>query len=246
MNCNKSFFGLFLALLVVLPGCMKVPTYRKQSLGLIRENYESQNIHNDIIVHAKHLTYEELYSLFGVRAKRLARSVEVVYVSICNVSSHNYIFSVACNTFTPLPYADVVKLMKTSTVGRCATGIVGGAGISAAANGLFVTGVMAILQPPSAIWIPYALVFGIPIAFVIGALPFCGKSVKSAIMNRRIKKDLREKLLPDNLVINSGDQCEGLIFVKASDYTPKFNVTMHEKGNTKNSVTFDVDLRKVE
>jgi hypothetical protein len=73
-----------------------------------------------------------------------------------------------------------------------------------------------------------------------------GTGIKSAVINRRITKDLKTKTLHDTVVIKSGGHYEGIIFVKATDYKPQFNITMHEKNNAKNSVIFDVDVRKNE
>jgi hypothetical protein len=70
--------------------------------------------------------------------------------------------------------------------------------------------------------------------------------IKSLVMIVRVKKDIKEKTLHEQITINSGDHYEGLIFVKSADYTPQFSVTMHEKGNTKKTVAFDVDLRHQE
>ncbi|HLJ31013.1 MAG TPA: hypothetical protein VKU36_01120 [Candidatus Babeliales bacterium] len=239
MKTNKSFFGLFLAALTLLPGCMHVPTYKSKPLKSMETDFTYHQAEQNVIVQAKKLTAEEIQYIFGARADHLIDSVQVISLSVHNLSNSCYHLFVQ-NDYVALSVREVARLMKTSSVARMASGIVSGATVSVTANFLFVTGTMLILQPPSAIWIPYALIFGLPIATVIGALPFFGKSIKSMIMNHRLKKDLREKIVKDKIMINSGEHYKGLIFVKSSDYKPIFTVTMQEKNN--NNIVFVVNL----
>ena len=129
---------------------------------------------------------------------------------------------------------EVKRLIKTSSAGRWA--IVEGIYVLANSPVLLCS---YFLYTPS---IPYALIFGLPIAVNIIASLFIGKTIKSAIMNRRISKDLKEKIFRNNMIIKSGDKYEGLIFVKSSDYTPQFSATVREKDNRKNKIVFDVDV----
>ena len=243
---NKSFLGLFLVTLLLLPGCMRVPIYRKQSLQPMRKDYECHNMHNDVVVHAKYLTSEELQSLFGARAEKLEQSVDVVYVSLYNGTDQDYFVSLDNNNFAALSYQQVAKLIKTSSVGRLAFGVVNGVGTSVLSANVLLSAVMLIGARgiPVGLIGAYGLFFALPIAATLGALPFFGKCIKSAVMNGRIKRDLKEKILPTTMTINSGDYRDGLMFVKALDYTPQFTVVMHEEGNAKNTVMFDVDLQQ--
>ena len=81
---------------------------------------------------------------------------------------------------------------------------------------------------------------GLTVVGLIGLV----QGIKSIVMNTRVRRDIEEKVLPKKELINSGQYCEGLIFVKASDYKPEFNVIMFEKNNWINKLTFDVDLRE--
>jgi hypothetical protein len=78
------------------------------------------------------------------------------------------------------------------------------------------------------------------------ALTFFGTSIKSIVMNSRITKDLAEKTLHKSVIINSGEQYEGLVFIKSPNYTPQFAVTMYEKNDVNNTITFGVNLRQNE
>src|SRR5258708_37613205 len=128
--------------------------------------------------------------------------------------------------------------MKASCVSRLTGGVVGGVfsypfGVAA----MFAMGDLGISS------FLCAAAFLTPSIVCAGmALAFFGTSIKSIVMNSRIKKDLAEKVLHEKVIINSGEQYEGLIFVKSSDYTPQFAVTLHEQDNMKNSIVFDVDL----
>lgn len=49
-------------------------------------------------------------------------------------------------------------------------------------------------------------------------------------------------MIPKEVIIKSGDHYEGLVFVKSSDYTSQFSVTMHELHDNKNKIVFNVHL----
>jgi len=241
MKLNGKSVGLLLAGLVLLPGCMRVPSYKPKSLQSIG-GFTYRSIEKGVVLQAKCLTEEEIYSLFDDRAKELTESVEIIHCSIHNLSKQDYIFSPKNKNFAPLSINEVTRLIKTSSVGRIATGIVGGMGISLSANVLFLGGVCLLVGPMGCVIVPGQLIFGLPIAFTIASLPFFGKAGKSIVMNHRIKKDLKEKMFHKKVVIKSGDTREGLIFVKKSYYQPDFAMTLLEKNNQNNKLIFDIDL----
>jgi hypothetical protein len=243
MNYNKSFFGLFLAALVLLPGCMHVPTYKRRSLQSVSSHSVHRDTENNVIVQAKLLSQEDKTVLFGDRGASLNNNdIQVIHLSVDNESDAKYMLSPADIDFSVMSCRDVKKLMKTSS----ADAIVG-VGISAGAIGasVWTVGMIGKTAASASAIIPVIFWSAVGVYCVgIGmGLVFIGKSIKSIIMNTLISKDLKEKMLHKKVTINPGDYYEGLIFVKSADYTPQFSVTMHEKGNTKNTVTFDVDLR---
>ncbi len=243
---HKKNIGFLLAGLLVLPGCLNVPTYKSKSLRVLHNNFSYRQMTNNVVLQAGRLTTYDIEYLFGTRAEQLLCSTEIIHCSIHNLSKHDYVFSTHDQNFSSLSAEQTARLIKTSSTCRIATGIFGGIGISAATNGTIIGGAIACMAlglVPSFLGLaaPYAIVFGLPLVAIVGALPFFGKAAKSMIMNRRIKKDLRSKILTDT-IIKSGDTYEGLIFVKSSDYSPQFDLTVHEKGNVQNSITFDVDL----
>src|SRR5579863_6851716 len=241
MNCNKSFFGLFLAALIILPGCMRVPTYQCKPLKLANNHCVYRDTEKNVIVQTKLLSKEDKSALFGDRSASIHNNdIQVIHLSINNLSNVKYLLSPADIDLPIMSCRDVEKLMKTSSVGRFTRGIGFGA-VGAGAIGWGVTGPMLC----DSIAIAYVC---LPLGVVAAtaALTFFGKSIKSMIMNRRISKDLKEKMLHDKANINSGDHYEGLIFVKSLDYTPQFSVQLREKNNRTHSITFDVDLRQNE
>ncbi len=239
---NKKSIGFLLAGLLLLPGCLNVPRYKSQSLQTLPNNFTYWGMEDNVVLQSKRLTVEEIEHLFGVRAEHLLPSVEIIHCSIHNLSRKNYIFSAQNQDFTSLSVHQVTRLIKTSSTGRIATGIFGGIGISAVSNGA-VIGAAAVLIPALSVAVPYAVIFGLPLMAIVGGLPFYGKAIKSMVMNHRINKDLQNKMITTDVIIKSGDKYEGLIFVKTADYSPQFNLTMHEKWNVQNSITFEVDLR---
>jgi hypothetical protein len=95
---------------------------------------------------------------------------------------------------------------------------------------------------------PLLFTVGASLAAGFGILTLIGgiQTIKSFVINGRISKDIKVKTLHEKVIIKSGKQYDGLIFVKLSDYSPQFAVTMYEKDNAKKSVTFDVDLEQHE
>src|SRR5690606_10355437 len=112
----------------------RVPTYKSKSLSILQNNFTYREIKNNIVVQSKRLTEEEVCYLFDVRAQELLKSVEIIHCSIHNLSSQDYVFSPHNEGFSPLSVNEVMRLIKTSSIGRMATGIVGGTGISLSAN----------------------------------------------------------------------------------------------------------------
>jgi hypothetical protein len=243
MKNNKSFFGLFVAALVLLPGCMRVPTYKSRPLQSVSNHCVHRDTEKNVIVQAKLLSREDKKTLFGDRSRLIRdNDIQVIHLSINNLSNVKYLFSPVDIDLSVMSCRDVEKLMKTSSVSKLAGSTVSGvfswsSGVTAA----FVIGDMSIAS------IPVLVVFLAPSVICAGiASVLFGKSIKSMVMNRRISKDLREKTLHKKVIINSGGRYEGLIFVRSIDYKPQFNVAMHEKGNSKNILTFDVDLNQNE
>jgi hypothetical protein len=243
MNCNKSFFGLFLVALILLPGCMRVPTYQCKPLKLASDHCVYHGTANNVIVQTKLLSREDKNALFGDRSASIHNNdIQVIHLSINNLSNVKYLLSPADIDLSIMSCRDVEKLMKTNSVGKLAGSTVSGAfSWSFGATAVFAIGDLGVSSVPVA-----AAILAPSVVCASIALILFGKSIKSMVMNRRISKDLKEKMLHKKVTINSGDHYEGLIFVRSADYKPEFSVTMHEKGSTKNTVTFDVDLRQNE
>jgi hypothetical protein len=237
MNCNKSFFGLFLALLVVLPGCIRVPNYTRRSFVLVGDDCPYKAMQENINIEIKKFSNSDIHYLFDERSDLLSyKKINVVYIAICNLSKNSYIITPDSIGLEQVPYLKIDKSMKkTNSAARLlggAAGITAGALSEKAINSGACKDVGGFLVLGSFSGI--SSVFG-----YIGI----GTGIKSAVMNRRISKDIKEKTLHDKVIIKSGGHYEGIIFVKSADYKPQFTVTLHEKNNAKNGVIFDVDLR---
>jgi hypothetical protein len=239
MNCNKSFFGLFLALLVVLPGCiLHVPSYRRQPLSMVGDQCKYNETQEDVTVHVKQINAVDTYYLFDDYNKAFLRrhGIAILYVSVHNLSNHDYMLSPCDINLNQVPYQHIAKLMKkTSSGGRFV--VVGLSGVAFGAT-------CAVASLPNVL----TVVFGTAGAVTTGLifLPALVQGIKSVVMNRRINKDLKEKTLHEKVIIKAGDHYEGLIFVTLRDYKPQFNVTLHEKDILEKTITFDVDVRKNE
>lgn len=244
MKSKRSVWGLFLAVLVLLPGCLHVPTYQCKPLKNVSAAFTCRGVKNNVIVQAKRLNKEEIYSLFDTRNHELDKALEVIYLSVDNFSNVRYALSPKNIDLSMLSRQKIVHLMKTNS----ATGVVGGVGGVIVVGGTFL-GIFWAALCGVGLTSEGSILAVLGSCVVLAAASLAAgvtHSIKSMIMNKRIKKDLKAKTLHDKVIINSGDQYEGLIFVKSSDYNPQFTVTMHEKDNAKNSITFDVDLQQNE
>jgi hypothetical protein len=242
---NKKSIGLFLAGLVILPGCISVPSYKQRTLHVFNDSSLSKQTEKGVSLHAKRLNSSEKEYLFNGRAATPLNDIEILYIAIYNLSCNDYILSPSGIELPQISYQDVLQEMKTSTVARL-TG--------AAAAGAAPLGTLAILNTPEIPFLLFPMIIlcnSMAIVPLLGAtlaassIPFLAllaTSIKSVVMNTRIRNDLHEKTLHQQVFIKSGNKYEGLIFVTSSDYLPNFNVTLHQKDNAENSVTFDVDL----
>ena len=234
MKNNRSFFGIFLAGLVLLPGCiLRVPSYRRQPLAIVGDNFLYNETQANLNIRAKELNLSEKYYLFDNRSDLSRRNrVRIVYISVNNLTNVDYVLSPNNISVKQVSSADINTMMKkTSSSGRFVVAGVGG--LSSAGAG----GIVAISSV-------FAIAGGTAMAIVSAPLLLCGlaQGIKSVVMNARIEKDIKEKTLHKKVIVYSGEQYEGLLFVKSSDYIPQFAITMYENNHVDNSVTFDVNL----
>lgn len=238
MKNSMRLLGTFFAGLVLLPGCMRVPLYKRKPLRCISNNCSYRTVEKNVIVRAKKLSKAEKYYLFNAYISD--NDLQVIYFSIHNLSDVSYILFQDGIDLELVSYKNVMKsLKKTNTVSRFV-----GAGVGAA----------VVMSPDIIMSCLAGKIFSgiivVPVVFTaaIIAMPlsiaFLVQGIKSVVMNARIKKDLKEKIMDESIIIPSGGQYEGLIFVKSLDYTPEFTLTLHEKNIIKNSITFDVDVRQ--
>lgn len=236
MKSNKSFLGLFLAVLVLLPGCMHVPHYTRQPLMMDGDSGMYRATQEHINVEIKKCSNSDIFYLFDNRSDMLKyRRINVVYIAISNLSNNDYIITPYDISLAQVSYKDIDKSMKKT---NSATRLIGGAASLTYAS---LAG-RALVDP--CIGAAGYVIF--PLSLLMTVIGYIGiaKGIKSVVMNRRITKDLIEKTLHNRVLIKSGDHYEGLVFIKAADYNPEFTVTLRQKDAYKQSVTFDVDLEK--
>ncbi len=231
----------------MLPGCLHVPEYNRRSMRFIDESCSYHEVKNGVAIRAKCLTENNKKEIFGESSKQLSKakngSIEVIYLSLHNLTRNTYLVSSAGVGMPIMPYSDIVQLMKTSTVGRLAGSVALFYGASITTPALLGAGILAAA---------HGIFLGIPVmitGFVIGMTALVKlfkhqSSVKDSMkMNKRIASDLAEKTMFEGVIIEPGDKYEGLIFVKSSEYNSRFSVVIHEKNNKYNKIIFDIDLQ---
>jgi len=258
MKLNTKIIGFVLAGLVLLPGCVRVPNYKPKSLDSIK-SFNNILIHREtksnVTVGISVLNNDAKLYLFNDRDLLFDNEkVEVIHISVHNLSTDQYIISPAEISIPQIPYSDVLQSVQTSSryhlknagrVGGSVYGVLSGLTFSVfylptllgSTVDKFGIGLVLTLAGAGFVW---------PIVATIIASPFLGKAIKSAIMNGRINKDLKEKMLREKVIIESGSKYEGLIFVKKSDYKPQFSVTLQEQTNKDKTLIFDVDLSSID
>lgn len=242
---NKKI-SLLLAGLVLLPGCIHVPEYNRRSMRFIDESCNYHEVKNSVAIRAKRLTENNKKEIFGESSKQLSKakngSIEVVYLSLHNLTKNTYGMSYAGIGMPIMPYSDIVPLMKTSTAGRAA-GMFGlFYGSSIATPALLGVGILAAA---------HGVILGIPMVIAGGVLGvttlvtlFKNQSSvrRSMKMNNRIATDLAEKTMFEGVILEPGDKYEGLVFVRSCDYTSRFSVLLTQQYHPDSKLIFDVDL----
>lgn len=241
MKNNKSFFGLICAILLLLPGCMHVPTYRSESLNNVDNTFTHKYIEKNVTFQAKLVTTPEVHYLFGPQNKNLVKNTKIIYLSINNLSETDYILAPENISIASLTCKDVTKLIKTTNTGaRFAGAAISGVVASPVPFNIWLHCIGPVVGLPSVVMLPFIIASAI--AIPLGVV-FLAKGIKSAVMNRRIKKDLKEKMIHKKITIKSGQHYEGLIFVKTANYKPDFTVTLRTKKNI-NNVEYNINLNQ--
>src|SRR5437016_5236861 len=128
MNSKGKIVSIALTGLVLLPGCIRVPSYKPKSLQSISGDFMYRGVEKGVVLQAKRLTKDEVYFLFGDRAKALLESVEVMHISVHNLSTEHYIISPGAMNIIQIPYSDTLRSIQTrSTDHLKKAGKVGGA-----------------------------------------------------------------------------------------------------------------------
>jgi hypothetical protein len=202
---------------------------------MVGEEFTYRGTEKNVIMRAKELSWRDKYYLFGDHSDLIEDDkFQVIYISINNLSNTHYVLSPGLVGLKQVPCRAVAKAMKkTSSIGRLAVYYLFG-GVPIPLYVVAANGGSVLLATAS------TLSFGLGVIGLIGL----AQGIKSIVMNTRVRKDIEEKILDKKRIIHSGQQYDGLIFVKASDYHPTFAVTMHEKNNADKTITFDVDLRQ--
>ena len=248
MKLDTKIIGLALGTLVLLPSCYHVPFYKKKGLRFIDTNCNYYMTTENIIVQSKRLDEYDKQELFGEYSQRLIdkktkQAMDVIYLSINNFSTCNYLLTPSSIDLETIPYAKVISLMKTSPFARTI-------GAGASYGGIYASGFLSYvgvwgigLGSPMGILFPMGLIgMGASIASLVKLLSFSRTSMK---MNKEIMKDLEEKMLihEKQSIIGAGDKKEFLLFVKPTHFKSNFKLTLYEQNKKLDKqVTFNIQL----
>jgi hypothetical protein len=138
--------------------------------------------------------------------------------------------------------------MKTSTGAAIAKGAASGGITAISGTATFMTALVVLGasfdHPKMGLVLVYAGIHGLPILFLAGFVPYLGKAIKSAVMNGRLKRDLRKKIIDKEVVIKAGHSYEGLLCVASSEYSPQFNLILQSMDSARQPLIFPIELRQ--
>ena len=242
----SAYLMIILGLLVIVPGCKRTPGYKARLLPSIIINSVYEQDKDNIRIQVKRLSKAEQNYFFGERSQLLFdrfsnNQIIPLYLSITNESQQD------CTVF---PHNINLKLISYDRV-FCAI---------KNKNGLFFADeVVDPLYVGGAIVATSYMIGGVSVCVSLGFLPVCflipfvcvtsiptffvAKLAKYGLLNRRIKRDLRDKTLHKKVVVKAGEEYAGLVFVREEDYHTHFTVAI-DSSVVRNQMTFDIDLNK--
>jgi len=244
MKQNKKLIAMTVIAGLLLPGC---GGYQKRSLNIFKQrpaNYE-QTI-DDVTMKISKLTQEECEQVFGRRAQNLTlgqSGINPLVLSITNNSATRWELAennIGLQLSEPEEVAQRLKLNTALYAG----GIFGiGVGISILAGVGLTFASFASAYGIAAAAHPAIIVASWPLVFIgtiISSIPALGYGLYQSPSNQSIKRIARQST--KNATIESGKAFGGLLFVNKPDYTPEFTITLQEKTDHSNSMTFNVNL----
>ena len=236
----------------MLTGCVKTPSYNPKSLKSIALKSDYTGIENNIILRVKKLSEAEISHLFGKRGEQFEnhRSPLIpLHISIHNLSNTSLILDPENVTLDSLSYRVVSKHLQTSSIGKTMRTIGYGALTATLAAGATIVGSLYGYASCNDSYIDNSESFiKITAPLIIIATPIIAfvKTIRSARTNTKIKRDLKEKILRNNVTIHPGQQYDTLLFVRAIDYHAQFTLTLIEenKNKTDKTIAFNVTMKK--
>src|SRR6266702_89696 len=105
---HKKGINLLVAALVLLPGCMNVPSYQKKTLSWFNDS-SFRYTEKGVTLHLKQLTFSEKNYLFNGGAIALFNDIEVLYVAVHNLSCNDYTIVPDDIGLTQLPYRCIMN-----------------------------------------------------------------------------------------------------------------------------------------
>ncbi len=249
---SKTSYSILLGVILLLAGCGKTPSYNPKSLKSIALKSDYTGIENNIILRIKKLSDAEISHLFGKRGERFENHhspLIPLHISIHNLSNTSLILDPKNVTLDSLSYRAVSKHLQTSSIGKTIRTIGYGALTATLATGASFVGILYGWASCNDSYVNNSNSFiKITAPLIIIATPIIAfiKTISSARTNNKIKRDIREKILRNNVTIHPGQQYDTLLFVRAVDYHAQFTLTLIEKNKNKTDkpITFNAIMKK--
>ncbi len=250
----KKIYIFFIVSFIFLPGCLKVKQYAKKTLIPLNPHIHYKTNVQDITLRTKQFNQIDCFRLFGERGKKLITrnrktSIYPIQLSITNKSDKTYILNKKNIGIRIMKYHHVAHRMQHSTALRsmgllfssvALATLTAIGGITAILIGMATTIVpVAVIGAAACASAPFMLVIGTPISTTVN-------SVKSLRTNTVIKKDVKDKSLAYQIVIQPQQSIDTIIFIRGRELKENFGITLYDQDDIQDKVTLNVQLHSIQ
>jgi hypothetical protein len=220
---NNHRFPVIIAILLVVPGCVHVPSYRIKPLTFLSHRFDDTVVKKDVTIRVKRMTKREAVELFGPRGRWFFKSRRNMIIPL-HISIYNHSITPIItgpnniSMFCMYPPDVIHRLQSRSGLWALRSCICGlpislgtlTVGFSAAVFG-HLLGSDGIIQ---AGWATIIAGSSMLIATPIWAI---SNAAISHSINKKIKADIMEKILDMNTTVQPYEHIDTLIFVHRRD-----------------------------
>lgn len=251
----KQFYPVAILMIVMLAGCAKVPSFiPKRLVPLTHETAQYEKNIDNVTVRINTFDNEESSDLFGKQANNFYRGNKNKYIypmqlTIANTSDRVWILD-KHNIALPMMnkrevaerlfISDTNRALLYSTLGMGTSILLFGAGL-----GCMLAGKISAAYATKTIFytgVGLTSVAAFPAALSESHNKHQSQSVYD--VNSLICEDIERKMVPYTCTLYPNVMLNALIFVKAKDLKPQFDITLLDQSDESKSLTFNIHMEE--